>query len=253
MPSAWHSRPGPRARSRSRRAAAPLAGDLEAVDHLAGAQQDGAGLALGPAGDVAAVVHAVGEVDVEVPRRAEHHLVALGAAAVGVGAGVVRAVVRLDLGEPDGDAAVGERRAEQARRGLERPGAVEEVVGSGPSHARWSATAARSSASCSATRSGAVPPRPLREATEPSTVRTLADRGRQARVDLGELLVGELVEARCRAPRSGVRTHRRARGPPGTARPRGPATRRCRWRARSPAARARPSARCRSAAWRPGR
>ena len=61
-------------------------------------------------------------------------------------------------------------------------------------HARWSARAARSSASCSRTRSGAVPPRPSREATEPSTVSTVAHVGGQPRVDGGELLVGEVRE-----------------------------------------------------------
>ena len=65
------------------------------------------------------MVHAVGEVDVQVAGRTEHDLVALGAAAVGVGAGIVVAVVRLDLGEPEGHAAKGERRAEQAGCGLE--------------------------------------------------------------------------------------------------------------------------------------
>src|SRR4051812_14374212 len=81
---------------------------LEAVDDLAGAQQDRARLALRPAGHVAAVVHAVGEVDVEVTGWTEHHGVPLRHAVEGVRAGVVRSVVRLHLGEPYRDSPVRE-------------------------------------------------------------------------------------------------------------------------------------------------
>ena len=63
-------------------------------------------VALGAADQVQAVPHAVGEVDVRMTGRAEHHAVAGGAAAIGVGAGVVRAVVGLDLGEAQLDRTV---------------------------------------------------------------------------------------------------------------------------------------------------
>ena len=56
--------------------------------------------------DVGAPVHAVGEVDVEVAGRAEHHLGARGRAAEGVRPGVARPGIRLDLGEPHRDAGV---------------------------------------------------------------------------------------------------------------------------------------------------
>ena len=93
------------------------------------------------------------------------------------------------------------------------------------------------------TRAGAVPPRPSREATEPSTVSTSRTPGRQPRVDARRSCgVGEVGELDRRAPRTAARTRRRARGPPGTARPRAPATPRRRWPARSPAGPARPSA-----------
>ena len=65
--------------------------------------------------------------------RAEHRGVACGAAAVGVGAGVVRAVVRLDLGEAQLDRAVGGgayKDAAQQVRGDLQDGAVEERPGS---------------------------------------------------------------------------------------------------------------------------
>ena len=185
--------------------------------------------------DVAAVVHAVGEVDVEVAGRPEHHRVAAGAAAVGVGAGVARSVVRLDLGDPDRDGPVvgvprAPRRAAAARRRGRRrsaPQASQATVLRGD--LRGARRAARR------TRTGAVPPRPSREATEPSTVSTSRTAGVSAGVDRGELARRSARRARRRAPRSGGRRHRRPRAPPGTARPRGPATRRRRWPARSPA------------------
>ncbi len=71
-----------------------------------GPEQHPAGPADRTAHQVQAVPHAVGEVDVGVAGRAEHDGVAVGAAPVGVGAGVVGAVVRLDLGEPQFDGAV---------------------------------------------------------------------------------------------------------------------------------------------------
>ena len=72
------------------------------VDHLAGPQQHRRGLALGPADDVDAPVHAVGEVDVQ---RARAGRTSPRCAASGRGRRASRVVarpgVRLDLGEPD--------------------------------------------------------------------------------------------------------------------------------------------------------
>ena len=53
---------------------------------------------------VQAVVHAVGEVDVRVPGRPEHHGVARRAATMGVTGGISGAAIRLDLDDAAGDA-----------------------------------------------------------------------------------------------------------------------------------------------------
>ena len=88
-----------------------------------------------------------------------------------------------------------------------------------------------------------------REATEPSTVRTSRTCRRQVRGDLGELSSVSSYSSMPSSSHAG-RRRRRPRARPGTAHPAGPATRRCRWPARSPAAPALPSGRCRTAAWR---
>ena len=59
---------------------------------------------------------------------------------------------------------------------------------------RGARTRSVSAASCSATRSGAVPPAPRRLAIEPSTVSTGADLGREVRRHRRVLLVGRLVQ-----------------------------------------------------------
>ena len=56
---------------------------------------------------VDAVVHAVGEVDVRDARRAEHDRRAPVRRAVGVGAGIARPPVRLDLDDPAAPEAFG--------------------------------------------------------------------------------------------------------------------------------------------------
>ena len=72
--------------------------------------------ALGQADQVGTEVHAVGEIDVQVPGRPEHHRVAGRPAAIGVGGGVLaRHAVRLDLGQPHRD------RARPAGRASTRP------------------------------------------------------------------------------------------------------------------------------------
>src|SRR5690606_4650720 len=101
----------------------PGPGELHALDDLPGAQQDPARTVLGAADQVHAEPHAVREVDVDVPGRAEHDGVA------GVGA-----VVGLDLGQAEGDrtvrCAVYEGAAEEVRGDLE-DGSVEELPGQG--------------------------------------------------------------------------------------------------------------------------
>ena len=91
MPRAWQRRPGPEQRSLR------VGGDGEAaeaghrcrgLDGLEGADEDAAGLALGLAGEVQAVVHAVDEVDVGEAGRAEEDGVAGGLADEAVGGGV---------------------------------------------------------------------------------------------------------------------------------------------------------------------
>ena len=83
-------------------------------------------------------------------------------------------------------------------------------------------------------------PRPAsREASEPSTESTDAHRRASgARLMPAEVVVGQVPQLDAARTRTRARTRRRPRGRPGTARPRGPATRRRRWPARSPAARA---------------
>src|SRR5262249_46353049 len=88
--------------------------------------------------------------------------------------------VRLHLGQPDGDLDVvhdgDENRTEQpGREPGSRPG--EPLPGDGHGlptavlvHRNWLARRSRSRVSCSVTRFGAVPPKPVLDATEPSTV-----------------------------------------------------------------------------------
>ena len=157
MSRAWHSRAGPRASSRLRTAGrvfwgddppdhpcffpggthppdplgkgcpppvppgppgAPGAGQLLPLDDLAGPQQHRRRAAVGGADQVHAEVHAVGEVDIGVAGRAEHHRVPLGLPPVRMRGGIGRARVRLDLGEPDRD---------QAGRGLVLEDAAEQI------------------------------------------------------------------------------------------------------------------------------
>ena len=72
-------------------------------------------------------------------------------------------------GADGGHAATGRRRARTARRGAGVSGAAS---ARGPSVCAAACTRAISSARCSATRTGAVPPTPVRLATEPSIVST---------------------------------------------------------------------------------
>ena len=117
---------------------------LQPGDHLAGPQQHPRGHAVRPADHVGRPVHPVREVDVQMPRRSEHHRVPRGPAAIGVRRRIRRAVVRLDLDEPDGDRSVPQHRPQQAgrdlvdRRGqlLPRQRRVKSVTGQASSRAR---------------------------------------------------------------------------------------------------------------------
>ncbi len=72
---------------------------FEAGDGLEGADEDSSGLAVGLAGEVEAVVHAVDEVDVGEAGRAEEYRVARGLADEGVGGWVGEAEVGFDFGD----------------------------------------------------------------------------------------------------------------------------------------------------------
>ena len=69
-------RPGPRQRSRGRSVPATARHRVEALQGFGRPEQDGAAVILRTGDDVHAVVHAVGEVHVEVARRPEHDRVA---------------------------------------------------------------------------------------------------------------------------------------------------------------------------------
>ena len=114
--------PGPRARSTSRRTAGRRSRAVASPSTTSPARSSTAEASPSTPGDhVHAPVHAVGEVDVGVPGRAEHHRVARGAAPVGVRGRVAgRAGVRLDLGDPDGDPAGVQPAAQQPARGRQQ-------------------------------------------------------------------------------------------------------------------------------------
>ena len=107
-PSAWQRRAGPEQRSRSRRA-------LGRRDHIASSPSNGASARISTrpatagrvADDVAAPVHAVGEVDVQPAGRAEHGGVALARTPKGMRPGIdAGAEVGLGLDDAAGDRAV---------------------------------------------------------------------------------------------------------------------------------------------------
>ena len=118
MSSASVSRAGPRARSR-RVDRGRLDCAISSPSTISPARSRTADATSGRSADqVDAEVHAVGEVDVGVAGRPEHHGVARRRTAEGMRCRVVRAVVRLDLGEPKPHA-VSRRRSHRA--GRERP------------------------------------------------------------------------------------------------------------------------------------
>src|SRR5258708_173372 len=70
---------------------------LQAFDGIERAKEDASGFAIGEAGEVEAVVHAIDEVDVGEAGRAEEHCVAWGPANEGVSGRIVGAHVGFDL------------------------------------------------------------------------------------------------------------------------------------------------------------
>ena len=90
---------------------------LDALGRLERADEHRGRFAFGLAHEVEAPMHAVGAVDVRVPGRTEHGLVALGAAAVGM-ARRIEVVVRLSLDNPPADAVDEERAADDLGRHL---------------------------------------------------------------------------------------------------------------------------------------
>ncbi len=114
-PRAWVSRAGPRARSRSATAPRRWRARSRPPTTSPARSRTALGGALAAADEVGAPVHAVAEVDVEPARGPEHDAGARGEPPEGVRPRVVRAVVRLDLGQADGHAA-GARRARRAGR-----------------------------------------------------------------------------------------------------------------------------------------
>ena len=147
--------------------------DVLAVDDLAGPDEHRAGHPDRSADDVGAPVHAVDEVDVQEAGRAEHDRVALGRPTERVRSRVIGALVGLDLGQAHGDVdaahGTGQARAEQTRRdrpATAAPGRHERSAtaasrsraGNGLGPLGLFVARARNRASCSATRTGAVPP-----------------------------------------------------------------------------------------------
>lgn len=96
-------RRAPRKVSVSARISAPAPGRVQSTDHLSGAQQQTGCLAGYPAHHVGAIVHAVGEVHVQVTGLTEHRGIAGGLSAESVGAWVISTHVRLDLGDTHGN------------------------------------------------------------------------------------------------------------------------------------------------------
>lgn len=100
---------------------------LDAAERGKGADEHRPGLAVAAGHGVCAPVHPVGEVHVQVPWRAEHHLGARGRAPVGVTRRVLGTEVGLDLDDPTGTGAVEEHLVQQlgsdaqGASGIERP------------------------------------------------------------------------------------------------------------------------------------
>ena len=109
----------------------PVRCQIQSGSYFACPQQHGFGLAIRLADEVRAEVHAIGEVDVHMARRAKHDGVARSLPAVGMRGRVCRALVGLHFHEPDSNktlrAVVPKHAAEQLRRDLGR-GPTEELA-----------------------------------------------------------------------------------------------------------------------------
>ena len=106
----------------------------------------------------------------------EHHAVARRRAAVGVGAGVVGSGVRLDLAQPHRDLAVPDHRAQQSGGDLEHRAGQELSQGGRTAHGD-APPLPRPRRAARGPATGAVPPRPERDSTEPCTVSTSCTAG----------------------------------------------------------------------------
>ena len=105
-PNAWHSLPGPSASDRSARPGRRRSRMIVDARHRRHRpQQHGCAVTADAGDDVGAVVHAVGEVDVQMAGRPEHRPRCAASAAVRVARRIVGRV-RLDLDDPPGAPAV---------------------------------------------------------------------------------------------------------------------------------------------------
>jgi uncharacterized protein YeaO (DUF488 family) len=84
----------------------PGAGQLGALDDVAGTDEATVGLTWLCGDEIDGVMHPVGEVTVDVARRSEHGFVPVGLAAVGMRPWVPLAGICFDLSYPDGDGSV---------------------------------------------------------------------------------------------------------------------------------------------------
>ena len=127
QPSARPRLPGPRASAVSGNPRTPLARQLDAGHDTSRTQQHGRALALHPADHVPADVAGRGTGSSRACRAAPNRSRVRGRGPrIGVGRRVVRARVRLHLGQLDGDAAVADQRTHQERREVD--GGESEVV-----------------------------------------------------------------------------------------------------------------------------
>ena len=97
-PSALVSRAGPRARSRSVEPLRATRARSTPFDDLPRADKNGRTLPIGTTDEVDAVMHAIGEVDVQEPGRPEHYCGPRSLPSIAVGGGIQRTGVRLDFG-----------------------------------------------------------------------------------------------------------------------------------------------------------
>ena len=197
------------------------------LDHLAGPQQHGGRVPRPAADEVHAPVHAVGEVDVDVPGRPEHDRVARRRPAERVRAGVdarpayASTSVSRTATSPAARRARSRTRAGRARprapggrRTTARDGAAvadgcDRSAGAPVAHAGWSDRSARADRpSCSRTRAGAVPPRADRGGQRAPHRQHRAHVRRQMRRDRRELRRRRRRTGRSRAP-----THHATRRP----------------------------------------